>query len=364
MNDMIKKSSAMFMPSGCLTADALMLFVAGSLKGADLVNTEQHVAECPLCADAADGLRMWLRDNKAGESSNKLHTRTELINDRVKQQLHNHESVDEAKSQRLSDRPSVWFAAAAAIILLMGISFVFWIQNQNNTKLEAQKLLKEREANFIAQIPETLAYPPSNSNVILDIQYSSDKGSHIPPVVTIVNEDVALTSARAGSGGYDAYNSADENEYTETRDGVESDVYKEESGMYKGKNARHALPVRNNGGAMQRTENDEETSFIFMNVQQMPSFPGGNAARLKYLAKNLRYPSEAIENGIQGTVFVSFVVKTDGRITNVRLLHRIGSGCDEEAVRVVSKMPQWIPGSQNGKKVDVRYNMPVQFKLR
>jgi TonB family protein len=241
---------------------------------------------------------------------------------------------------------------------------VFWIQNQQNESLQAQKQLKDREAALIAQIPENLAYPPSNSKVILDIKYNSEKGTHLPPVLTIVNQDVAMASEREVPHGKISGNINDGAEYTESKQGVESDVFKEEYGTYKGQNAKRSLSAKNSGGAMQKAETDEETSPVFMNVQQMPSFPGGDAARLKYLTKNLRYPSQAVENDIQGTVFVSFVIKTDGRITNVRLLHRIGGGCDEEAIRVVSKMPQWKPGYQNGKKVDVLYNMPVSFKIQ
>jgi TonB family protein len=364
MNDNNLKSSALFTPSCCLTADALMQFVSGTLEKAERIKAEQHIAECPLCADAADGLRMWQSDTKDGQSLNKLYERTKVINDRLKQHLHTHASIEGSKNQRLSDRPSVWFAAAAAIILLMGISYIFWIQNQYNTRLQGQKQQKEREANLLAQMPENLAYPPANSNVILDIKYNSDKKSNIPPVVSIVFEDVAMAPERVSHGGPNAGKINDEAEYTETRDGVESDVLVDEPGMYKGKNANRTLPVKNSGGAMKKPEADEETTSVFISVQQMPSFPGGDAARLKYLAKNLRYPARAAEEDIQGTVYISFVVKTDGKITNVKLLHGIGGGCDEEALRVVSKMPQWKPGFLNGKKVDVRYNMPVHFKLR
>ncbi len=102
---------------------------------------------------------------------------------------------------------------------------------------------------------------------------------------------------------------------------------------------------------------------IFAVAESMPSFPGGMGALMQYLAENIGYPSLAKKSGIQGRVFVNFVVEPDGSITNVKVLRGIGGGCDEEAVRVVEKMPKWSPGKQKGKPVRVSYNLPVKFTL-
>ncbi len=98
-------------------------------------------------------------------------------------------------------------------------------------------------------------------------------------------------------------------------------------------------------------------------VEEMPEFPGGEAARIKFLSENIKYPQIAREIGVQGPVFVTFVVEKNGRITGVKILRGIGSGCDEEALRVISSMPDWKPGRQNGKEVRVQLNMPISFKL-
>jgi protein TonB len=92
--------------------------------------------------------------------------------------------------------------------------------------------------------------------------------------------------------------------------------------------------------------------------------PGGEDARNKFLAENIKYPQQASENGIQGTVYVSFVVDSKGNVTDVKVLRGIGGGCDEEAIRVVRSMPQWHPGKQNGKQVRVLFNMPIYFRLQ
>jgi protein TonB len=115
-------------------------------------------------------------------------------------------------------------------------------------------------------------------------------------------------------------------------------------------------------------QSDEEESAeeqqIFMVVESMPEFPGGEAALHQYLAENIKYPQMAKESGIQGRVFVTFVVEKNGKVTDVKVLRGIGGGCDEEAIRVVKNMPSWAPGKQRGKPVRVQFNLPVKFTLQ
>jgi protein TonB len=103
---------------------------------------------------------------------------------------------------------------------------------------------------------------------------------------------------------------------------------------------------------------------IFTVVEEQPSYPGGEEGRMRYLQENIKYPEEAKELGIQGRVFVTFVVEVDGSITDVRVLRGIGGGCDEEAVRVVKAMPKWVPGKQRGVPVRVQFNLPIKFTLQ
>jgi protein TonB len=111
-------------------------------------------------------------------------------------------------------------------------------------------------------------------------------------------------------------------------------------------------------------EEEVDEAEIFTVVESMPTFPGGMGALMKYLAENIKYPPLAKESGIQGRVFINFVVEPDGSISNVKVLRGIGGGCDEEAVRVVKNMPKWSPGKQRGKPVRVSYNLPVKFTLQ
>ncbi len=103
---------------------------------------------------------------------------------------------------------------------------------------------------------------------------------------------------------------------------------------------------------------------IFTVVEAMPEFPGGMGKLMAYLGNNIKYPPLAKESGIQGRVFINFVVEPDGSISNVKVLRGIGGGCDEEAIRVVEAMPKWKPGMQRGKPVRVSYNLPVKFTLQ
>lgn len=103
---------------------------------------------------------------------------------------------------------------------------------------------------------------------------------------------------------------------------------------------------------------------IFLVVEDPASFPGGEAARMKFLQENIKYPQIAREMGIQGTVYVTFVVEPSGKLTNLKVLRGIGGGCDEEAMRVVSIMPKWEPGKQRGQAVRVQFNMPIRFVLQ
>jgi TonB family protein len=99
---------------------------------------------------------------------------------------------------------------------------------------------------------------------------------------------------------------------------------------------------------------------VFTVVEEMPSFPGGESERARFISNNLKIPAESIE----GTVYVSFIVKSDGSIANAKILRGLGKSYDEEVLRVINLMPKWLPGTQNGEVVDVLFNMPVKFEKK
>lgn len=108
---------------------------------------------------------------------------------------------------------------------------------------------------------------------------------------------------------------------------------------------------------------DDKVYDIFVPLEVQPDFPGGINKFYNYLSKAIRYPALAQETGLQGKVFVSFIIERNGTLTDIKVEKRLGSGTDEEAIRVLKASPKWIPGIQNGKAVRVRYNIPISFSL-
>ena len=114
----------------------------------------------------------------------------------------------------------------------------------------------------------------------------------------------------------------------------------------------------------QKTVVAKKNQKVFDIVEQMPEYPGGQAALFEYLSKNIKYPADAEKKKVEGKVFVTFVVDTDGKITDVSLMRKVFPSLDAEAIRVISGMPNWIPGKQKGQVVRVKYTVPIMFRLK
>ncbi|MHB1279261.1 MAG: energy transducer TonB [Bacteroidia bacterium] len=108
-------------------------------------------------------------------------------------------------------------------------------------------------------------------------------------------------------------------------------------------------------------ETDEPEVFVF--VEEMPEFPGGTDSMARFIGAHLNYPDSAVENSIQGKVMVQFVIDEEGRVTDPKIVKGLGWGCDEEVLRIVRLMPNWIPGKQKGKPVKIRFVLPIKFQL-
>ena len=109
---------------------------------------------------------------------------------------------------------------------------------------------------------------------------------------------------------------------------------------------------------------DENKNTVYRSVEQMPRFPGGEAALVKYLESHINYPPEPAKNNIEGHVIVQFVVKKDGSIGEVKVVRSLDKDLDKEAIRVIKSLPNFTPGRQDGKAVSVWYTLPVTFKLK
>jgi TonB family protein len=122
--------------------------------------------------------------------------------------------------------------------------------------------------------------------------------------------------------------------------------------------AKEKLPAETTASA-----SSQDDKVIFTVVEKMPQFAGGDQALFKYLGTNIRYPVEAQKAGIQGRVICQYVVDENGAITDVSVVRGVDPSLDQEAVRVIKAMPNWVPGEQRGKKVSVKYTLPINFKL-
>jgi TonB family protein len=143
--------------------------------------------------------------------------------------------------------------------------------------------------------------------------------------------------------------------------GVKDAISMEEPGT---KEVQYELKQAAGEQAMQLNGKREKSETeIFTTVDQMPSFPGGEEALFTYLSDSLRYPQEAILQQIEGTVYVSFIVNTDGSLSDITILKGLGAGCDDEAIRLVKSMPNWKPGKNNDKNVRVLFNLPIKLVL-
>lgn len=126
---------------------------------------------------------------------------------------------------------------------------------------------------------------------------------------------------------------------------------------------RRIKELRTEGSSVDETESLSDEEKVFDVVEQMPEFPGGMKALMKWISENIHYPETAERDGIQGRVVCSFVVERDGSVSGIKVVRPLDPSLDAESVRVLSQMPRWTPGKQNGKAVRVKYTMPITFKL-
>lgn len=117
------------------------------------------------------------------------------------------------------------------------------------------------------------------------------------------------------------------------------------------------------GFSQQLTEKDPKNEDVFIAVEKMPEYPGGNEAMMDYLSKNLKYPDDAAEKNIQGKVYVSFIVSKEGKVSDVEVIRGVNESLDNEAIRIVKAMPPWKVGMQGDKPVKVKFTLPIVFKL-
>ena len=179
----------------------------------------------------------------------------------------------------------------------------------------------------------------------------------IDPVTNESHKQITITSFNADGTLNDQIQMKEEKN---NGDGISYSVEPFSIATGEGKNTT----ISSNDLKVKITFPAEEKDSVYNQPEVMPEYPGGMDALMKYLSGNIKYPEQAKEKNIQGRVLVTFIVEKNGSISDVKVVKGIGNGCDEEAVRVISAMPKWKPGMQNGKKVRVSFAIPISFKLQ
>lgn len=166
---------------------------------------------------------------------------------------------------------------------------------------------------------------------------------------------------------YSGYKAVKDGKYTINvsfhLDGASTPMQNEKIAPINGYTALSKITVVAYGGPARASsggENDEKI-YDFVSIDTQPGFPGGMANFYAYLKQSVKYPEEAVKNNIQGKVFLSFIVEKNGDLTDITVVRKLGGGTDEEAIRVLKASPKWTPGSQDGKAVRVKYNIPISF---
>jgi len=308
--------------SGNLTIEVIERYLSGHLSKSESDVVKKHLEASPFDREALEGMQKHDLKDIAGE-----------VNMLNKQILKSDKKPGSEERIRINFK-TYWYAAAG-VILIAGLSFIllFLINDrplQNQLAVNKPSAVDEEGQGGVQPVPD----PSGNQSDIIPVTEQNTR--IIAPVqaqpetkkVTVINDDVVIG----------------EQLIVDTK--VDAEVSEEQEML-----------------AFEDMEEEEE-SQIFMVVEQMPEFPGGEEKLYQFLADSIHYPQLAKDSGIQGRVYVTFVIENDGSVSDARILRGIGGGCDEEALRVINLMPKWKPGTERGKSVRVQYSLPVKFTLQ
>lgn len=400
-----KENIKLFTPAGCLTLETMKRYSASSLSSDEKTQVENHLENCELCRDALEGL-MLVSD------TDKLESIVSEINENL---ISNMPSEKTARSVRLPNR-FYYIAAAASVIILIGIFsyFKFYMQEQDSElsvvtektqtgQNEGYVSVDNKTNTEIADNKETEkpipVAPEVNKEKVMEnpVEDQNDIPVKVmePDIKITMNEtpvpesddeniaDVAedvVLKQQSAIGGIEepteyvingaALNGKGQNterlSFNEDQD-TEKKQFNSGALDYqqaKGKKGRSNFAVESvSNNTIEEDSIPDDEIKVFTVAETQPEYPGGQDALLKYIEDNLVYPDSAIAAGIKGNVYVSFIITETGKVEDAEVVRGIGGGCDEEALRLIKSMPDWIPGGQKGKPASVKLVLPVNFKL-
>lgn len=197
------------------------------------------------------------------------------------------------------------------------------------------------------------SYKPKMNGLVVDLNNNDSIANEQEVFEENVDSFEATTAVSATIDEVIADTIVDDSQYSDV-------AMKERSEDFAAKETASSMTAIREYENRQSQQSDNK---VYEKVEQMPSFPGGEAALMRYLSSNVHYPVVAEENGVQGRVFLTFVIERDGSITDVKVVKSVDPALDKEAVRVIKNMPQWRAGTQDGKPVRVKITMPIIFRL-
>ena len=342
---------ALFTPSGCLSLDAMQRSAVGRLSIEEAASVKVHLQECPFCKEAFDGvIRMKNIDSLPQKVSE------------IKRQMR------PMFGGGLHISP-LYYAAAASIALVVVVSLVimnpFWKNDlaiNTGAKQEAIPSLPvpeketEEKGQTASVTTDTIMMPvvtsanasdADKSIVVLANNAETVKSKSVAVADEELAESASLKADRSAAGG----GSGVSGPLASTRS------YGSTASVSRAKKSVAAERV------YRSNQYDDMYSEAMTVVEEAPKFAGGKKGLNKYISTHTKYPEKAMEQKIEGKVYVQFIVDSDGTIKNAHVIQGVDPLIDDEAVRVINSLPKWIPGTMMGKPVKVWFILPVEFKI-
>lgn len=359
-----------FYPSGCLTQAAMKGYVEGTLPEKDRTSIEEHLASCSLCRDAMEGL-------SAMKDPGKFARDVTSLNKRILQSLGSAPPSRPRHVTKKIARIRTWTYAATAAVVILFIGAYFLVQQARRANQPAD-LVTVTDTSQQVSGPISLTQPLTEGaeNQLYeetmparDDTFKIDRKPEVsssPSGKETAEPEIALVS----TPGPDESATVSEKKAEET---IITENILDQEAQYPESQGQDIFRGKEIGGVVAGSDKVLKTAIhkslgqdkeaIFTMAEQMPQFPGGDDSLAAYIRRNLQYPLQAVTSQTEGTVYVAFVINKTGIPEDAFILRGIGSGCDEEALRLVNAMPPWIPGTQRGKPVRVQYTLPIRFNI-
>ncbi len=364
----------MFNASGNLTFEAMQAYLEGKLNREQAEVFENHLKVSEFDREALEGLRLTTSERASASIAG--------LNERI--------SGRSRQRRKITFWP--YYGIAASVVLIAGVIGVLnYLENRQPETIsqalppQEEKAVEEKGAEKTTQSGDEARVETKEESTyqLVPVEQEDKKPESVVGVLeediipetdqqtdVLVDDNITLTEEagkKEGAGKRTGEGIGERSGRGEEESGagyeMEEEVSNDIGDIEAAEASKKSLETTRKPVAMKAQQEPQEEEEIFMVVEEMPAFPGGDTALANYLYRNIEYPAEAVENGTEGKVYVSFMVAKDGKIKNVRILRGIGHGCDEEALRVIRAMPDWKPGKQRGKPVRVQVNLPIVFEM-